>query len=187
MIRDWQILSHKFIHDFKIFQIKKKRVCSPRTNKVSEVQAIQFPDWVLILALTGDEKVVMVRQYRHGIERVCLELPGGLVDPADTSPALSAQRELLEETGYRADEMVLIGECFPQPAILSNKCFFYLAKNAAEAQAQHLDSGEDIEIIKIPLKEIPAKIENKEIDHGMVLLAFSFLWMKQGEGKEKNL
>ena len=77
--------------------------------------------------------------------------------------ALSAQRELLEETGYRADEMVLIGECFPQPAILSNRCFFYLAQNAAEAQPQHLDSGEDIEIIKIPLKQIPAKIENNRI------------------------
>ena len=187
MIRDWKILSREFIQDFKIFQIKKKRVCSPLTGKVSEVQAIQFPDWVLILAITRDEKVVMVRQYRHGIERVCLELPGGLVDPADDSPVFSAQRELLEETGYRADEIMLIGECFPQPAILSNKCFFYLAKNAVEAQAQHLDSGEDIEIIKIPLKEIPAKIESKEIDHGMVLLAFFFLWMKQGQGKEKNL
>jgi ADP-ribose pyrophosphatase len=186
MIRDWEIVSREVIEDFKIFQIEKKRARSPRTGKVSEVQAIQFPDWVLILALTRDEKVLMVRQYRHGIERACLELPGGLVDPADDSPALSARRELLEETGYRTEKIVLIGECFPQPAVLSNRCFFYLAQNAAETQPQHLDSGEDIEIIKIPLKEIPAKIENKEIDHGMVLLAFSFLWLKQGQGTEKN-
>jgi ADP-ribose pyrophosphatase len=186
MIRDWEIVSREVIEDFKIFTIEKKRARSPRTGKISEVQAIQFPDWVLILALTRDEKVLMVRQYRHGIERACLELPGGLVDPADDSPALSARRELLEETGYRTDKIVLIGECFPQPAVLSNRCFFYLAQNAAEAQAQHLDSGEDIEIIKIPLKQIPAKIENKEIDHGMVLLAFSFLWLKQGQGTEKN-
>ena len=186
MIRDWEIVKREVIEDFKIFQIEKKRARSPRTGKVSDVQAIRFPDWVLILAITPDEKVVMVRQYRHGIERVCLELPGGLVDPADGSPALSARRELLEETGYRADEIMLIGECYPQPAILSNRCFFYIAKNATEAQAQHLDSGEDIEIIKIPLKEIPARIENREIDHGMVLLAFFFLWMKQWQGKEKN-
>ena len=179
MIRDWEIVSRELIEDFKIFQIEKKRARSPRTGIVSEVQAIQFPDWVLTLAITGDEKVVMVRQYRHGIERVCLELPGGLVDPADDSPQLSARRELLEETGYRADEIVLIGECFPQPAILSNRCFFYLAQNATEALPQHLDAGEDIEIVEIPLKQIPARIENKEIDHGMVLLAFFFLWMKQ--------
>ena len=181
MIRDWEILRREFIQDFRIFKIEEKQVRSPRTGKLREVQAIQFPDWVLILALTVDKKVVMVRQYRHGIERVCLELPGGLVDPADDSPAFSARRELLEETGYRADEITLIGECFPQPAILRNKCFFYLAKNASESQAQHLDSGEDIEIIKIPLKEIPVKIENKEIDHGMVLVAFSFLWMHQNQ------
>jgi ADP-ribose pyrophosphatase len=186
MIRDWEICDREFIRDFKIFQIEKKQVRSPRTGRVREVQAIQFPDWVLILAMTIDEKVVMVRQYRHGIERVCLELPGGLVDPADDSPALSAQRELLEETGYQADEIMLIGECFPQPAILSNKCFFYLAKNAAEVQPQQLDSGEDIEIIKIPLKEISAKIENREIDHGMVVLAFFFLWRIQGPAKERS-
>jgi 8-oxo-dGTP pyrophosphatase MutT (NUDIX family) len=123
----------------------------------------------------------MVREYRHGTEHICLELPGGLVDPADDSPERSARRELLEETGYQAAEIVLIGECFPQPAILTNKCFFFMAGNAAEVQSQELDSGEDIEILKVPLEEIPVKIRNDEIDHGMVQLAFFFLWMKQGQ------
>jgi len=179
MIQDWPVLKRQLVEDFKLFQIQKKQVRSPRTGEISEVQSIHLVDWVLILPLTADEQVIMVRQYRHGIERICLELPGGLVDPADRLPAISAQRELMEETGYQADQIMLIGECYPQPAILSNKCFFYLAQNAAEAKAQHLDSGEDIEIVKVPLKEIPARIANKEIDHGMVLLAFSFLWMRQ--------
>ncbi len=128
----------------------------------------------MVLALTLEEEIVMVRQYRHGTEQVCLELPRGLVGPGDGSPQLSAQTELLEETGFKTREIEWIGECFPQPAILSNKCFFYLAKNVAEVQPQHLDSGEDIEILKISLKEIPAKIGNREINHGMVLLAFFF-------------
>ena len=178
MIRDWPVISREQIGDFRLFSLTKKKVRSPRTGEIREVQALQFADWVLILALTPQEEVVMVRQYRHGTEQVCLELPGGLVDAGDDSPALSARRELLEETGYQADEIVLIGECFPQPAILSNKCFFYLAKNAAEAQSQDLDSGEDIEILKVPLQEIPTKIENREIDHAMVLLTFFFFWMK---------
>ena len=186
MIQDWAILKREPVEDFKLFQVQKKKVRSPRTGEAREVQAIQFADWVLILPLTADEEVIMVHQYRHGIERVCLELPGGLVDPADDSPALSAQRELLEETGYQADQIMLIGECYPQPAILSNKCFIYLAKSATKVQPPNLDSGEDIEIIKIPLKEIPAKIRNKQINHGMVLLAFFFLWMKQQKGKEKS-
>ena len=178
MIRDWPVISREQIGDFRLFSLTKKKVRSPRTGEIREVQTLQFPDWVLILALTPQEEVVMVRQYRHATEQVCLELPGGLVDAGDDSPALSARRELLEETGYQADEIVLIGECFPQPAILSNKCFLYLAKNVAEVQSQDLDSGEDIEISKVPLKEIPAKIENREIDHAMVLLAFFFFWMK---------
>lgn len=184
MIRDWPIISRELIGDFSIFTLTKKMVRSPRTGETREVAALQFPDWVLTLALTPKEEVVMVRQYRHGVERVCLELPGGLVDPADDSPSLSARRELLEETGYRADKITLMGECFPQPAILSNKCFFYLALNVVKIQSPQLDAGEDIEIIKVPLKDIAAKIENREIDHGMVLLAFSFFWMKQGREKE---
>ena len=178
MIRDWPVISREQVGDFRLFSLTKKTVRSPRTGEIREVQTLQFSDWVLILALTPQEEVVMVRQYRHGTEQICLELPGGLVDAGDDFPALSAQRELLEETGYQADEIVLIGECFPQPAILSNKCFFYLAKDVAEVQPQDLDSGEDIEISKVPLEEIPAKIENREIDHAMVLLAFFFFWMK---------
>jgi 8-oxo-dGTP pyrophosphatase MutT (NUDIX family) len=164
MIKEWPVISRKQIGDFGLFSLTQKKVRSPRTGEIREVQALQFSDWVLILALTPHEEVVMVRQYRHGTEQVCVELPGGLVDPADHSPELSARRELLEETGYQADEIVLIGECFPH----------------VEVQSQDLDAGEDIEILKVPLKEIPAKIENREIDHGMVLLAFFFLWMKQG-------
>ena len=179
MIRDWPVISREQVGDFRLFSLTKKKVRSPRTGEIREVQALQFPDWVLILALTPQEEVVMVRQYRHGTEQVCLELPGGLVDPGDHSPELSARRELLEETGYQANEITLVGECCPQPAIMTNKCLFYLAQNVVRVQTQNLDAGEDIEILVIPLKEIPAKIREAEIDHGMVLLAFFFFWMKQ--------
>ncbi len=182
MIRDWEILSREQVEDFGIFKIQKKRVRSPRTDEISEVLSAQFSDWVLVLALTSQNDVVMARQYRHGIEQVCLELPGGLVDPNDDSPEVSAGRELLEETGYKAGSLTCIGECFPQPAILSNKCFFYLAEDAVSVQAQELEAGEDIEIVNIPLKSIHARIANKEINHGMVLLAFSFYEMYRAKG-----
>jgi 8-oxo-dGTP pyrophosphatase MutT (NUDIX family) len=182
MIRDWEILSRERVADFRIFKIEKKQVRSPRTGEISEAQAIQFPDWVLVLALTSKEEVVMVRQYRHGTEQVYLELPGGLVDPNDDSPELSAGRELLEETGYKAAEITLIGECFPQPAVLSNRCYFYLAEDVESVQIQDLDTGEDIEIVNVPLKSIPSRIASQEINHGMVLLAFFFFEMYLSNG-----
>ncbi len=182
MIRDWEILKREPVAEYKIFALHKKRVRSPRTGEISDVHAIQFPDWVLILALTPQQEVVMVRQYRHGNEQICLELPGGLVDPEDSSPELSAKRELLEETGFKVSNIRLIGECYPQPAILSNRCFFYLAQGAVKEHEQNLDAGEDIEILTVPLKDIRAKIESKEIDHGMVLLAFFFLSLNYEQG-----
>mgnify|MGYP001124048710 FL=1 len=180
MIREWEILNRERVADYNIFTLDKKQVRSPRTGDIREVQALRFPDWVLILAVTPQQEVVMVRQYRHGSEQVCLELPGGLVDPEDTSPELSARRELLEETGYEAPRVRLLGECYPQPAILSNRCFFYLAETAVKKQEQNLDAGEDIEIITMPLEEFQARIESKEIDHGMVLLAFFFFRIRMG-------
>ena len=180
MIPEWSILRRQQVADYKIFSLHKKQVRSPRTGEIREMLALQFPDWVLTLALTRQQEVVMVRQYRHGTEQVCLELPGGLVDPDDTSPELSAQRELLEETGFTVSNIRLIGECSPQPAILSNRCFFYLAEDAVKTRQQNLDAGEDIEILTVPLKEIQTKIESNEIDHGMVLLAFFFFRMQNG-------
>ena len=180
MISEWSILKRQQVADYKLFSLHKKQVRSPRTGEIREMLGLRFPDWVLTLALTPQQEVVMVRQYRHGIEQVCLELPGGLVDPDDTSPELSAQRELLEETGFSVSNMWLIGECYPQPAVLSNRCFFYLAEDAVKTRQQKLDAGEDIEILTVPLKEIQAKIESNEIDHGMVLLAFFFFRMKKG-------
>ena len=107
------------------------------------------------------------------------EFLGGLIDPGDPSPDMAAQRELLEETGYRTSRLVQLGECYPQPAVLSNRCFFFLSENAEKIQEPQMDEGEDIEIIKVPLKDIPVMIEKKEINHGMVLLAFYYFWMKQ--------
>jgi ADP-ribose diphosphatase len=180
MIQVWEILTREPAHDFGIFQVQKKQVRSPRTGKTINVQAIRFPAWVMVLALTPDEEVILIRQYRHGVEEICLELPGGLVDGEDRSADVAVKRELLEETGYRARELTLIGDCFPQPAVLTNRCFFYLARDVERVREPELDEGEDVEILKVPLASIPARIENKEITHGMVLLAFFFYWMKKG-------
>lgn len=187
MIRDWEVLSRKLVNDFGIVKIHAKQARSPRTGDVRDILAIDFPDWALVLAITPANKVVMVNQYRHGIEQVCLELPGGLIDPQDASPQVAAQRELLEETGYQSYGLIQLGMCYPQPAVLSNRCFFFLAENAQKVQEPQMDEGEDIEILMVPLKDIPAMMEKKKINHGMVLLAFHYYWSKQGKDLQDEL
>jgi 8-oxo-dGTP pyrophosphatase MutT (NUDIX family) len=179
MIGDWDILGREVVGDFGFFKVQQKQALSPRTGEVRPVQAIRLPDFVMVLPITPDEDVVMVRQYRHGIERVCLELPGGLVDPEDPSPSEAAGRELLEETGFAAERISALGKCYPLPAVLTHKGRFYLAAGVRQVREPEPDPGEDIEIVRVPLKKIGPMIDRGEIDHGMVQLAFFLYWRRK--------
>jgi len=183
MIRPWDMIERKMAYTCRIFEVHNNHVRSPRTGNVHQVQSIRTPDWIMVLPITADQNVVMVRQYRHGIEDVCLELPGGLVDPADASPLEGARRELIEETGYDVEALEQIGRCYPQPALLANECLFFLGLRAAPVRPQALDAGEDVEIVVVPLTAIPAMIADGRIAHGMVLLAFAYYALGPGKGQ----
>ncbi len=181
MIKKWDVLTRRPAQDFGLFKIWKKQARSPRTGLVNEVFSLEFPAWVLVVPVTPDKKIVMVRQYRHGNEEICLELPGGLVDAREHLPETAAQRELIEETGFKADQLIKLGACFPQPAILSNRCYFYLAPDVTKISEPDLDTGEDIEIVMVPSEHVLERIENGSITSGMVQLAIAFYCMRRGE------
>jgi len=174
ILHNWEILQRVTVYKGRVFDVEAKKARSPRTGKILNVHAIRCADWVMVLPLTQENEVVMVRQYRHGMESIFLELPGGIVDAKDPSPETAARRELLEETGYDAATFIEMGETFPQPAILDNKGIFYLARGVRRVRTEKWDAGEDMEIVRVPLSAIEDLIEKKEIRHGMVLLAFFF-------------
>jgi 8-oxo-dGTP pyrophosphatase MutT (NUDIX family) len=139
---------------------------------------LESSDWINVIPLTADDKVVMIRQYRHGSREVTLEIPGGLVDPGDT-PKKAAARELLEETGYQAKKWLKIGVVNPNPALFNNRCHTFLAQDVNKGADPTPDQTEDIEVVLIPLMDIPKLILKGKIDHAMVITAFCHYFLRR--------
>jgi ADP-ribose pyrophosphatase len=180
MIKPWQLIRSQQRESYRVFSVRTDTAISPRTNTSHEFHVIESRDWINIIPITSDERVVMVRQYRHGSREITLEIPGGIVDPGDT-PQGAGARELLEETGYQTEDWVQIGEVNPNPAIFSNRCFTFLARKVKKVADPNPDQAEDIETILVPLSDIPELIRLGKIDHAIVVSAFHFYFLRTQE------
>ena len=181
MVEKWKKIKSKQIFVNKIFGFREDLVVSHKTNKEHPVWAMDVPDWINIIPITPDGKVIFIKQYRFGTEEITLEVPGGMVEK-DEDPKLAAVREMTEETGYTSDEVHQIGVVTPNPALMTNKTFSYVALNVEKTEEQNLDSMEDIEVLEVGLDEVKELIKNGEINHALVVSAFYFL----NEFKQNN-
>ena len=170
-IKMWEKLSDESVFSAKVFELRKKRMRAPKGDYESDFFYITSADFVNIIALTEENKVVLVKQYRHGIHGICLETPGGLADK-EANPEETAHRELKEETGYSTKQITSLGWFHPNPAIQENKCHLFLAKGVTKTTSQNLDPAEDISVELVELKEIPKLIQNNSITHAVSLCAF---------------
>lgn len=170
----WQKLTSSPAGDFRIFSIRSDRLVSPRTHQEHDFYVIDCVDWVNVVAVTPENELVMIEQYRHGSNTVELEIPGGMIDPQDASPQAAGVRELREETGFAGGEACLIGEVFPNPAIMSNRCFTVLIENCRCRHPVEFDHGEDLATRLVPVKDIPGLIATGAIRHSLVIVGLYF-------------
>ncbi len=175
LVNDWFRVRSEQLHDYGIFSVRRDTSRSPRTGDLLQFHILHTADWVNVIPVTPAGQVVLIRQYRHGTGETALEIPGGVVDAEDESLAAAAARELEEETGYRARSVISLGEVAPNPAIQSNRLACFLAVDAERTERQSLDAGEDIEVVEVPLVEVPELIGCGRLSHALVIAAFQLL------------
>jgi 8-oxo-dGTP pyrophosphatase MutT (NUDIX family) len=181
MIQPWRKIGSRPIGDFRIFTLRADRLVSPRTGEEHEFYVFDSVNWVNVIAVTPDQQLVMVEQYRHGSGTVELEIPGGMMDPGEASPVATAVRELREETGYEGADARLIGRIFANPAIMTNTCFTVLIDNCRLQHTVELDHGEDLATRLVPVAEIPRLVAEERIQHSLVVVAlYHFDLWQQG-------
>jgi ADP-ribose pyrophosphatase len=163
----WRELKRETIADCRIFEVERSVAVSPVDGEPRTFHRIQSVDWAQIVPVTLDGKVVLVRQYRHGDQRISIEIPGGLID-AGEDPATAALRECLEETGYRAHAALPLGVVAPNPALFGNRLHAFYAVDVAPERAVQNTGSEITEVMLVPVTQLEDMLLAGEIDHALV-------------------
>jgi len=158
--------------DLRLFRPRWDLRRNPRSGATQRCLVLETRDWVNVVARTAEGRIVAVRQFRFGVERVTLELPGGVIEEGE-EPLAAAVRELREETGYVAREWRHLGRVEPNPAFHDNVCHHFLAEGAEPRHEQALDEGEDIEVLTLSPEELEREVAGGGIAHSLVVSALA--------------
>ncbi len=176
----WKVHTDTKVDDYGIFRTRKSLRENPRTATSLELFLIDGLNWANIFAITPNNEIILVRQYRHGIEDFTIELPGGCVEKEE-DPKEGVIRELQEETGYITDDAEFLGTLRPNPAMMSNSIHFYLARNVNVSSTTNLDPGENIDVITIPFKKFLQEASAGKILHALNVAGIAMLLLKYPE------
>lgn len=169
MKRNWTKLSEKEVYSTPFFSVKEKKF-SDTLGYEDDFYSFTFTDWVHVVPMLPDGRLIMIKQFRFGIEEYMHEFPGGQVKKG-YSPLDTAKMELMEETGYSSDDILELGFSYPNPATHENKCWFYLARNCKLTGETDFDPAEEIELSYISKEDLISS-HDKLLKHSLAQVAF---------------
>ncbi len=169
----WTTTSSRKIADCRVFRVREDTSRRDSDGAGSTFFVVESPDWANIVAVTRSHEVVLIEQFRHGVGKMVLEVPGGMVDDGE-DPAGAAIRELIEETGYSPGRMIAIGRSLPNPAIQNNTIHHFLALDCEKTAEVAFDDHESIVTRLVPLSELEDLVHNGEITHSLAITAINY-------------
>lgn len=176
-IKKWEKLSSRYLVQERWATLRVD-TCKLQNGAVKDDYfVLEYPDWANAVALTKDNKLILVRQYRHAADIISLEIPGGVIEPGE-DPEHGVKRELLEETGYSFESCELIATLYPNPATSDNRTFTYLLTGGIKTQEQDLDEHEILNVEEYTIEEVKQFLVDNKIEQSLHASALFYGLMK---------
>ena len=176
-LKSWNSIETQILHSSRWLQLRRDTCRLPSDRIIDDYFVVEVPDGVTVVALTENKEVVLVRQYKHGLRQIVLELPAGMVDPEEDH-AVTIARELKEETGYSSKDMQYITTLATKPARMSARTSVYFAESVVLEVQPEIKDTETIETVLIPIAELTKVIQSGAIITETSLAALMMVWSR---------
>lgn len=174
----WKVIKSEYLHKRPWLTVRQESLEMPDGTIVPEYYVLEYPNWVNVIAITNEGKFILVKQYRPGIRETCIELCAGVCEKEDASPLVSAQRELMEETGYGGGTWKEFMRIAPNASAANNFSYCFIAENVEKLGNQMLDESEELTVHLYSFEELKKFLEEGEIIQAtMVAPLWKFMTM----------
>jgi 8-oxo-dGDP phosphatase len=150
----WKVKASRHLIQDRWLKVRADDCVTPDGAKIAPFYVLEYPDWVVSVALDADDHIILVEQYRHGLGMMSLEVPGGAVEQNDPNPLIAAARELEEETGFCTSKWQYVARLAPNPATHNNFFHVVLARDVIARSAPVDDPAERLHVVRLPISDV---------------------------------